>query len=316
MIDSAWQTASACYDFSNNEIEDCDDPATEGTLFGAPLIGESVALFYNRALLEELTGSPTPPARFEDILDQASDPAMAEFLDGNPIIGLDVGNAYDMQFIATSFGFELFGPDGLDPLSSNLGSQEMVDALNFFNQEVRPALGNLTASDLSGEANRTLFEEGKIPYIIDGPWSISRYENAEVDYGVDLIPTIRGERPTSFSGVIMASVYRQSPNPDAAFRLLEFMTSVDGLEILYEQKGVLPALKDVSVVPGVAEDENLAGISAQLNYSQPMPIIPEMGFFWSNAGSMYTNAWNGIVSPAEAAETAENGFTAQSGIGN
>ena len=94
------------------------------------------------------------------------------------------------------------------------------------------------------------------------------------------------------------------------------MTSVDGLEILYEQKGVLPALKDVSVVPGVADDENLAGISNQLNFSQPMPIIPEMGFFWSNAGSMYTNAWNGIVSPAEAAETAENGFTAQSGIGN
>lgn len=316
MIDSAWQTASACYDFSNNEIEDCDDPATEGTLFGAPLIGESVALFYNKALLEELTGSSTPPERFEDILAQASDPDMAAFLDGNPIIGLDVGNAYDMQFIATSFGFELFGPDGLDATSSNLGSQEMIDALTFFNQEVRPALGNLQAADLSGEANRTLFEEGKIPYIIDGPWSIARYENAEVDYGVDLIPTIRGERPTSFSGVIMASVYRQSPNPDAAFRLLEFMTSVDGLEILYEQKGVLPALKDVSVVPGVADDENLAGISNQLNYSQPMPIIPEMGFFWSNAGSMYTNAWNGIVSPADAAQTAENGFTAQSGIGN
>lgn len=316
MIDSAWQTASACYDFSNNEIEDCDDPAGEGTLFGAPLIGESVGLFYNRELLEELTGSSTPPERFEDILAQAQDPEMAEFLDGNPIIGLDVGNAYDMQFLATSFGFELFGPDGLDPLSSNLSSQEMKDALTFFNQEVRPALGNLQAGDLSGDANRTLFEEGKIPYIIDGPWSISRYDNAEVDYGVDVIPSIRGERPTSFSGVIMASVYRQSPHPDASFRLLEFMTSVDGLEILYEQKGVLPALKDVSVVPGVADDENLAGISNQLNYSQPMPIIPEMGFFWSNAGSMYTRAWNGVVSPADAAETAEDGFTAQSGIGN
>lgn len=316
MIDSAWQTGSACYDFSNNEIEDCDDPASEGTLFGAPLIGESVALFYNKALLEELTGSSTPPERFEDILAQASDPDMAAFLDGNPIIGLDVGNAYDMQFIATSFGFELFGADGLDATSSNLASQPMVDALTFFNQEVRPALGNLQAADLSGEANRTLFEEGKIPYIIDGPWSMARYQNAEVDYGVDVIPSIRGERPTSFSGVIMASVYRQTPNPDAAFRLLEFMTSVDGLEILYDVKGVLPALKNVSVVPGVAEDEGLAGISSQLNYSQPMPIIPEMGFFWSNAGSMYTNAWNGIVSPADAAQTAEDGFTAQSGIGN
>jgi len=89
------------------------------------------------------------------------------------------------------------------------------------------------------------------------------------------------------------------------------MTSAEGLAILYNEKNVLPALKDVSVVEGVAED---AGISAQLNYSQPMPIIPEMGFFWSNAGSMYMNAWNGTRTPIDAATIAQNGFTSQSGI--
>jgi maltose-binding protein MalE len=45
-----------------------------------------------------------------------------------------------------------------------------------------------------------------------------------------------------------------------------------------------------------------------------MPIIPEMGFFWSNAGSMYMNAWNGTRTPIEAATIAQNGFTSQSGI--
>jgi arabinogalactan oligomer/maltooligosaccharide transport system substrate-binding protein len=112
----------------------------------------------------------------------------------------------------------------------------------------------------------------------------------------------------------LASVYRQSQNPDAAFRLLAFMTSAEGLAILYREKNVLPALKDVSVVQGVSDDAYLSGISEQLNFSQPMPIIPEMGFFWSNAGSMYSNAWNGTRSPQEAANIAQNGFTSQSGI--
>ena len=314
MIDSAWQTASACYDFNTNSIIECADPNDPGTLFAAPLVGESVALFYNKDLLQEFTGSDTPPASFEEILAMISD---FTDLGDNPIIGLDVGNAYDMHFIATAFGFELFGPEGLDPNQSNLGSDEMIAALTWFHETLRPALGDgsLVAGDLSGDANRTLFEEGRIPFIIDGPWSIARYLNAEVNFGVTQIPTINGVQPTSFSGVQLAAVYRQSRNPDAAFRLLEFMTSDEGLAILYEQKNILPALKDVSTVEGVADDILLSGISAQLNYSQPMPIIPQMGFFWSNAGSMYSQAWNGTRTPRNAAIVANNGFVEQSGYG-
>ena len=56
--------------------------------------------------------------------------------------------------------------------------------------------------------------------------------------------------------------------------------------------------------------------SAQLVFSHPMPIIPEMGYFWSNAGTMYSSAWNGTATPAEAAATAQSGFDAQSGLGD
>ncbi|MCK5761685.1 MAG: maltose ABC transporter substrate-binding protein, partial [Candidatus Izimaplasma sp.] len=61
----------------------------------------------------------------------------------------------------------------------------------------------------------------------------------------------------------------------------------------------------------VATDEYLSGISAQLAFSHPMPIIPEMGYFWGNAGSMYSDAWNGTKTPAEAALIAQTGFDEQ-----
>jgi len=308
MILSATETASACYDFNDNRVIECEGDA-QRYLFGAPLSGESVALFYNRALLEELTGSPEPAQTFEQIIDEFYEHQdVLEELYGELMIALDVGNAYDMHFLATAFGFELFGPEGLDSDQANLDSDEMIAALTYMQDVLRPALNNFTSGDLDGEANRNLFESGDLPYIIDGPWSIPRYLDADLDFGVTRIPTINGQQPVTFSGVQMAAVYSQTQNEDAAFRFLEFMTSDEGLAIMYETTNRLPALEDVSVIGELDDDEYLSGISDQLNYSVPMPIIPEMGYFWDNAGSMYGDAWNGSKDADEAAQDAQSGF--------
>lgn len=316
MISSAIQTATACYDMVANRVIPCEGDA-QSFLFGAPLSGESVALFYNKTLLEELTGSPEPAGSFEELLAQAE--LYMDQVDGL-FIGLDVGNAYDMHFSATSFGFELFGPDFNDATQSNLNSQAMIDALTWLNGTVRPAISPnpLNSGDLDGESNRTRFESGEMPYIVDGPWSISRYIEAaainEFEFGVVQLPTLDGQQPVTFSGVQIAAVYKGTRNPDAAFRFLEFMTSTEGLAIMYQTTNKLPALEDPSTVPGVTEDPYLGGISAQLVFSHPMPIIPEMGFFWQNAGTMYSTAWNGTRTPEGAANTAEDGFRGQAGL--
>jgi arabinogalactan oligomer/maltooligosaccharide transport system substrate-binding protein len=336
MVSSAISTATSCYDPANNEAVECDG-SFGSELFGAPLSGESVALFYNKTLLESIDDTKTyPEATWEEIIDSAlaynmvDDPATTDVNEARAYFRLDVGNAYDMHFTATAFGFDLFGADHLDKTSANLGSQDMIDALTWLNGTLRPALNNYNSSTLDGESNRVAFENGELPYIIDGPWSIQRYTEASMDnngtpddtsddtelfeWGVAKIPTINGVQPVTFSGVQIAAVYKGTSEPTAAFKFVEFMTSNEGLAIMYATTGKLPALKDVSVVDGVAADEYLSGISAQLAYSHPMPIIPEMGYFWSNAGSMYSSAWNGTATPSEAAATAQTGFDAQAGI--
>lgn len=336
MVGTAIDTATSCYDDTNNTAVDCDG-SFGSELFGAPLSGESVALFYNKTLLNEIDSTKTyPQATFEEIITSAlaynmiDDVATTDVNEARSYFRLDVGNAYDMHFTATAFGFDLFGADHLDKTSANLGSTEMINALTWLNGTLKPALNNYGAATLDGESNRVAFENGELPYIIDGPWSIARYKEASTndngtpddesddfadwEFGVAKIPTIGGVQPVTFSGVQIAAVYKGTTEPTAAFKFVEFMTSTEGLAIMYAQTGKLPALKDVSVVAGVAADTYLSGISAQLAYSHPMPIIPEMGYFWSNAGSMYSSAWNGTSTPAEAAATAQNGFDAQAGI--
>ncbi len=330
MVSSAIGTATSCYDSENNTAVACGGDY-ESELFGAPLSGESVALFYNKTLLESIDSTKTyPEATWEEIIASALDynqplivddpntPDVDESQDQKLYFALDVGNAYDMHFVATAFGFNLFGEDHLDKTKANLGSTEMINALTWLNGTLRPAVLNLNNSSLSGDANKALFESGELAYIIDGPWDIQRYKEAGelngFEWGVAKIPTINGVQPITFSGVQIAAVSKGTKEPTAAFKFVEFMTSNEGLAILYATTNKLPALKDVSTVAGVATDEYLSGISAQLAYSHPMPIIPEMGYFWSNAGTMYSSAWNGTATPAEAAETAQTGFNSQANI--
>ena len=336
MVGSAISTATSCYDNVNNTAVACDG-TFESELFGAPLSGESVALFYNKTLLNDIDDTKTyPEATWEEIITSAlaynaiDDPATTEIDEAQSYFRLDVGNAYDMHFAATSFGFELFGADHLNEETANLGSQNMIDALTWLNGTLRPALNDYNSTTLDGESNRVAFEEGELPYIIDGPWSIQRYKDAAIDdngtpddtsdditlfeFGVAKIPTINGVQPVTFSGVQIAAVYKGTQEPTASFKFVEFMTSEAGLAIMYAETGKLPALEDVSVLPGVAADEYLTGISQQLAYSHPMPIIPEMGYFWGNAGSMYSSAWNGTATAIDAAATAQAGFDAQAGI--
>ena len=318
MVGSAIGTATSCYDPDNNAAVECDG-VFESRLFGAPLSGESVALFYNKTLLQEIHDTDVPEATFEEMLisaaayNQIDDPLTTDVDEAQLYFAGRPTDAYFMHFAATAHGYDLFGADHLDKTLVNFDSQEMIDALTWIQDELAPvSLYNAATLDANYQ---TMFEEGKLVYMINGPWAITSIieaaTNNSFEFGITKIPTIDGVQPITFSGVQIAAVYKGSDEPTAAFKFVEFMTSDAGLAIMYETTNKLPALKDVSTVEGVATDVYLSGISAQLAYSHPMPIIPEMGYFWSNASSMYEAAWNDTKTPAEAAEIAQTGFETQ-----
>ena len=88
----------------------------DNTYYGIPLATESVALFYNKTLLEE-NGFEVAKS-FEEIKEQAAqynDAAANKFL-----FRFDAGNSYTMHPFLTSAGFELYGPNHDDASQVNL----------------------------------------------------------------------------------------------------------------------------------------------------------------------------------------------------
>ncbi|MGL4336591.1 MAG: extracellular solute-binding protein, partial [Turicibacter sp.] len=162
--------------------------------------------------------------------------------------------------------------------------------------------------DLNWDTVHGEFVNGNVPYMITGPWSIAEVKQGGIDngyeWGVTTIPTINGVQPKTFSGNIIASVSAYTKNPAEARQVVEFMSSDEGLKIMYDATGKIPALADNSTVEGVMEDPYVSGILAQAEFAEAMPLVPEMSKYWGAAETMYRSVWEGLATPEQAAKKA------------
>lgn len=70
-------------------------------------------------------------------------------------------------------------------------------------------------------------------------------------------------------------VFRSSPHPDLAWRLIEFLSSPAQQLRLRDLSGDLPARIAAWDDPELAGDPRVAAFRTQLDYTVPMPKVPE-----------------------------------------
>ena len=285
-------------------IESAVETAKSGDqYYGVPISTESIALFYNKTLLEE--NGFDVATTFEEV--KAQGDVFNNAAENKFIMRFEAGNAYTMQFFLTANGYQLFGADHTDPNAINFDSEEAIAGLEYFKsmQEYLP----VPYADLTTDTVEVEFGKGTVPYVIVGPWAISEIKNtADFEWGITTIPTINGVQPLTFSGNIIASISAYTQHPDEARQVLEYMISDEGLEILYKVRGAIPALQDPTVIDGLSDDAYVMGVLEQAQFSEPMPSIPEMASFWAPAETMYRSVWEGLATPQEAATKAMSDY--------
>lgn len=287
----------------------------EGNLFGVPYLTESIALIYNKTLLEKLAAdgmvdSAEPAKDMNDILTLAekyNDPVANRWT-----IRWESGNSYMNHMFVTSFGYQLFGEDGTDPDSANFDSQAVVDGLKYF-EKFRP-YWDVNQGDANWDTTVVEFAKGETPYLICGPWSLEEIgkgaEENGFEFGVSKLPSFDGHQPYTFSGVQVVCVSSYSKYPAAARALAMFVGSDEIESFAYKTLGKLPALKDGSSIEGLNEDAKVQAFMEQAEYSIAMPSIPEVSYFWTAAEGMYRGVWDKTITPEEAAKKAQTDFDA------
>lgn len=316
MQESSVKIATACYSFDEDITDKFACTGDNEELFAAPISVESVALFYNKDLLNQL--GLEPAKSFEELFEQAKDfnnPNANKYL-----LNTNWDDSYFINFVLSAFGYQPFGPTMQDPDNIGVNSPEVIKALTWLQENIVPFYGVGTNNTAIQEISDGDFESGKTPYIIQGPWKIETYKALDFEVGVTTIPTIKIDgkdvQPKPFMGAQMLGVYRHSNNKEAALKFIEFWTSDKGLEIQYKHQGKLPALKEeyMENVEGVSTDAFLVGIIKQLENTIPMPTIPEVKYYWDPVKVMIQDVWKGM-NPAQAAEKAENSYESNRNLG-
>ncbi|MCL1819155.1 MAG: maltose ABC transporter substrate-binding protein [Oscillospiraceae bacterium] len=264
-----------------------------GTVYGVPYSVEPVILLYNKDLID------APPATMEEIIETAktyNDPAAGKYFMRWALDG------YHNYIFPSAFGFKVFGPNGDDWKNPGLDSPEMAKGLAYY-ASMRSVF-DVNYGDADWNTTIAAFHRGETPLCISGPWGIAGCKDAGLNFGTSKIPTINGVQPNSLSGIMLAAVSSYAKNFDAAFAFVEYMASVEVANMIYGVYGSVPALKDLTGVKGIAEDEWIVGMADQAQYTDAAPTIPEVKYLWEPWGEMSTFVWDGVLSIEEAQDRA------------
>lgn len=261
----------------------------DGVLYCMPYATENLGFFYNTDMVA------TPPTTWDEVV------TMGEALktEGKVeyIMAL-TGTTYDLYPLFTAFGGYIFGKDdkgNWNPQDLGVDSEGMIAAATWLKDNL--AKGNLP-TDTDWANNHALFETGKVPFIMAGPWALDRIRQSGVKYAVTNFPD--GGYP--FAGTQGFFINAQSKNVLLAQAFLtEFVATDDVMQALYDA-GKRPS----AYIPVLdkTDDVDLKAMSVAGEKATMMPAIPAMGSVWGNWNDAITLVIQGKQEPEAALKDA------------
>jgi len=252
-----------------------------GKTYGYPIGIETYALFYNKDLIKN------PPKTWDEII--AFSKTFNNEAERKYALVWPVADGYFDYMFMSSYGAQLFGPNGNDRKQHNINSAEAIKGLQYF-QSLRKQLLNVPSADMTGDFCDSSFTQGKAAMLITGPWKIEQLTRLNMNFGIAPLPAFPGmsQPATSFSGVRLAFVSSYSEHQAEAAEFADFLTQKANLEKRFELTKQIPPRKDITT-----NDPLSNGILEQTKYAIPMPTIPQMNTYWSAMGAAYAGIWDG-----------------------
>lgn len=268
-----------------------------GELYGVPLAVENIGFFRNTDLVPE---APTTWAEVAEIGTALYDEGKVDSAIGFPDL------TYNIYPLYTSYGGYIFGRDEAGNFTVDdfgLNNEGMAMGLAWVESLVE---AGIVSSNIDWEASHVLFETGRSPFIMTGPWAINRFDTAGVPYAISAFPAVEegGEPGYPFLGVQGLVVNANKDNALLAqIFAVDFLATEEHFQAIFDAE---PRPSAWASIFNSAEDPNTAGFNAAGVNAVPMPSIPAMGYVWDawvNAGSLVLQ---GELTPQEALDGAVN----------
>lgn len=280
----------------------------DGKLYALPWELDIQALWYNKDLFDAAkVAYPTADWTWDDLLAAAQKLTKKDASGKVVQWGFYSDNMYPswVSFIGQSGG-SIFDSSGK---GAAINSPEAIRAIQFMTDlihkyKVAPAPGQLPQGV-------NPFHTGKVAMALDGSYSVP--PALKLSFKWDVAPLPAGQKKAAAYWTQGLAIYSRTKNPDAAWKLVQFLVSKEGQELFAKTHMATPSLKSVAL-----SDAYLSGVSQNLKvfvdsyaFGQPVPFNEKFFEIFRGPNSAiekpFGAAWRGQISAAEAVkQAAEN----------
>ncbi|USQ87938.1 extracellular solute-binding protein [Streptomyces phaeoluteigriseus] len=276
----------------------------EGKTYGVPIVTDTLALVYNKALFAK-AGLTEAPKSWDDLKKAA-----ATIKDKT---GVDGYWGSTQAYYAQSF---LYG-EGTDTVDAE-GKKITVNSA-----EAKKAYGTwlgmfdgkgLHKADTTADAYAHIqdaFVNGKVAAIVQGPWEITNFYKGSAftdksNLGIATVPAGSTGEAGAPTGGHNLSVYAGSDaaHQKAALKFVNFMTSAKSQAAVAQKNSTLPT-RDDAYTAEVKADPGIAGYQTVLSAAQPRPALPEYSSLWGPLDTELPKIAGGKVSLDKGLSNAE-----------
>ncbi|MBC2867348.1 extracellular solute-binding protein [Streptomyces mexicanus] len=252
----------------------------DGKTYGVPLVTDTLALVYNKALLKK-AGITEAPKTWDELKSDA-----AKIKDKTGVDGY-WGSAQGYYAQPFLYGE---GTDTVDAAAKKItvasapAKKAYATWLSLFSGK------GLHKADTTADAyahRQDAFVNGKVAMTLEGPWEITNfYKGAafkdKANLGIATVPAGSTGKAGAPTGGHNLSVYAGSDKAHqaAALAFVQFMTSAKSQETIALKNSTLPTRADAYTAQ-VKADPGIAGYQSVLPAAQPRPALPEYSSLWT-----------------------------------
>jgi arabinogalactan oligomer/maltooligosaccharide transport system substrate-binding protein len=257
----------------------------DGQTYGVPQVTDTLALMYNKKLFDE-AGIEAAPTTWAEV-QEAADKLKKIKAEG---IYINSGGYFTLPFVYGE------GGDIVDPEAKTIeiNSDASVAGITEAQKLVKSgAAVKPVANDPYGTM-MTLFKEGKVGMIINGPWEVNAIDSDPnfggfENLGVAPVPAGSAQAGAPVGGhnyVIYEGM--DEKKAEAAIAFVKFMSSAESQAYIAGELGLLPTRASAYELPEVMDNEKVAAFKSALDAAVARPWIPEGGQFFAPLDKMAT----------------------------
>lgn len=249
----------------------------EGELYTLPTAVRTLALFYNKELMEAAGLDPeSPPTTLAELEEQAVQCTVRNG-DEFDVYGFIVnpgGQAHHWfrQVLLPQFGQQPYSDDLRQVLynASEAGYEAWEEFLKFETE--------LMTGRRDFENDQDGFLAGQVCFHIDGSFRVPAVREVDFEWGVAELPTHNDVQATFGSYWTHGITTKAAQDPatmDAAIQFLQFITSAEAGRLWVDIVGELPAQLEAAEDPALLEDPALGAFIAGLPYAEATFFVNE-----------------------------------------